>query len=82
MTCLYVVMTVVLLMASFEVGLSSNVRYNVEEEADWQEATATWYGSPNGDRSEGIHTNNHHTIYSLYTFFLPTFIFCTWPFCR
>ncbi|GLJ09541.1 hypothetical protein SUGI_0111490 [Cryptomeria japonica] len=52
MACLYVMVTVMLLMASFEVGLSSNVRYNVEEEADWQEASATWYGSPNGDGSE------------------------------
>lgn len=34
-------------------GANLNQYKLVEEEGDWQPATATWYGSPNGDGSEG-----------------------------
>ncbi|GLJ09544.1 hypothetical protein SUGI_0111530 [Cryptomeria japonica] len=42
-----------LIVACIDVVLGFQAMYNLAEAADWQQATATWYGSPDGDGSEG-----------------------------
>ncbi|XP_057872693.1 expansin-B3 [Cryptomeria japonica] len=51
--CMGKVVIMGLIVACIDVVLGFQAMYNLAEAADWQQATATWYGSPDGDGSEG-----------------------------